>query len=281
MRWLDLHAGHRLREVAGEKATTLRPFGVAMLDPVYLRVAARKLVRALAWFAAAVLTYLWLNLVLELIPHTRPLGDRLTHMLLDVLATIGQSVLASIPGLAFVAVIFVIARFAASTGRAFFDRVKRQNLTLGWLDRDTAPPTSAIFSVGVWLFALAMAYPYLPGAQSQAFQGVSVLVGLMVSIGASGTVSQAASGLMLMYTRAYRVGEFVRIQRHRGHGGGRGPAVHAHPHRPGRGGDAAQHPGAGQRLEELSRARCRAPASSSTPRSPSATTRPGGRSPRC
>ncbi len=212
VRWLDRHAGQRLREVAGEKANTLRPFGVAMLDPVYLRVAARKLVRTLAWFVAAVLTYLWLNLVLELIPHTRPLGDRLTHMLLDVLATIGQSVLASIPGLAFVAVIFVIARFAASTGRAFFDRVKRQNLTLGWLDRDTAPPTSAIFSVGVWLFALAMAYPYLPGAQSQAFQGVSVLVGLMVSIGASGTVSQAASGLMLMYTRAYRVGEFVRIQ---------------------------------------------------------------------
>ena len=174
-------------------------------------MAARKLVRALAWFTAAVLTYLWLNLVLELIPHTRPLGDRLTHMLLDVLASIGESVLRSIPGLAFVAVIFVIARFAAATGRAFFDRVKRQNLTLGWLDRDTAPPTAAIFSVGVWLFALAMAYPYLPGAQSQAFQGVSVLVGLMVSIGASGTVSQAASGLMLMYTRAYRVGEFVRI----------------------------------------------------------------------
>jgi small-conductance mechanosensitive channel len=212
VRWLDHHAGRRLRQVATEKATTLRPFGVAMLDPVYLRVAARKLVRALAWFAAAVLTYLWLNLVLELIPHTRPLGDRLTQMLLDVLASIGESVLHSIPGLAFVAVIFVIARFAVSSGRAFFDRVKRQNLSLGWLDRDTAPPTAAIFSVGVWLFALAMAYPYLPGAQSQAFQGVSVLVGLMVSIGASGTVSQAASGLMLMYTRAFRVGEFVRIQ---------------------------------------------------------------------
>lgn len=212
VRWLDQHAGHRLREAASENAARLRPFGVTMLDPVYLRVAARKLVRMLAWLTAGVLTYLWLNLVLELIPHTRPLGDRLTLMLLDVLATIGRAVLHSIPGLAFVAAIFVIARFTSSTGRAFFDRVKRQNLTIGWLDRDTAPPTSAIFSVLVWLFALAMAYPYLPGSQSLAFQGVSVLLGLMVTIGASGTVSQAASGLMLMYTRAYRVGEFVRIQ---------------------------------------------------------------------
>jgi small-conductance mechanosensitive channel len=212
VRWVDLHAGHRLREAAGEQASRVRPFGIAMLDPAYLRVAARRLVRILAWFTALVLTYLWINLVLELIPHTRPLGDRLTHMLLDVLATIGQSVLGAIPGLAFVAAIFLIARFVASSGRAFFERVHRQRLTIGWLDRDTAPPTAAIFSVVVWLFALAMAYPYLPGSQTQAFQGVSVLVGLMVSIGASGTVSQAASGLMLMYTRAYRVGEFVRIQ---------------------------------------------------------------------
>ncbi|MCX7034135.1 MAG: mechanosensitive ion channel family protein [Arenimonas sp.] len=210
--WLATRAGRWLRQAAGVTASQVRPFGVAMFDPQALREGARQLVRALAWLAAGVLTYLWLNLVLELIPHTRPLGDRLTQMLLDVLGTIGEAVLHAIPGLAFVAAIFLIARFIAGTGRAFFDRVHRQNLTIGWLDRDTAPPTAAIFSVVVWLFALAMAYPYLPGSQSQAFQGLSVLVGLMVSIGASGTVSQAASGLMLMYTRAYRVGEFVRIQ---------------------------------------------------------------------
>ena len=212
VRWTDQRAGRRLREAAGEQAAKLRPFGVAMLDPGSLRLAARRVVRMAAWSVALLLTYLWLNLVLELLPHTRPLGERLTQLLLDVLSTIGQSALQAVPGLLFVAAIFLIARFVVRTGRAFFERVQRQRLTIGWLDRDTAPPTSAIFSVVVWMFALAMAYPYLPGSQTQAFQGLSVLVGLMVSIGASGTVSQAASGLMLMYTRAYRVGEFVRIQ---------------------------------------------------------------------
>jgi small-conductance mechanosensitive channel len=56
-----------------------------------------------------------------------------------------------------------------------------------------------------------MAYPYLPGAQTAAFQGVSVLVGLMVSIGASSIVGQGASGLILMYARTLRKGEYVRI----------------------------------------------------------------------
>ena len=63
----------------------------------------------------------------------------------------------------------------------------------------------------IWLFALAMAYPYLPGAETNAFKGLSVLAGLMVSIGASSVVGQAASGLILMYSRAFRAGEYVSI----------------------------------------------------------------------
>ena len=63
----------------------------------------------------------------------------------------------------------------------------------------------------VWLFAAAMAYPYLPGSGTEAFKGLSVLVGLMISIGASGIVGQAASGLILMYTRTLVPGEYVRI----------------------------------------------------------------------
>ena len=57
-----------------------------------------------------------------------------------------------------------------------------------------------------------MAYPYIPGSESRAFQGLSVLFGLMVSLGASNIVGQAAAGLILMYTRAFRAGEYVRIQ---------------------------------------------------------------------
>jgi small-conductance mechanosensitive channel len=65
--------------------------------------------------------------------------------------------------------------------------------------------------MAVWVFALVMAYPYIPGSDSDAFKGLSVLIGLMVSIGGSGIVGQAASGLILMYTRTFRPGEYVRI----------------------------------------------------------------------
>jgi small-conductance mechanosensitive channel len=72
-------------------------------------------------------------------------------------------------------------------------------------------PTRRIVNLAIWLFAVAMAYPYLPGSGTEAFKGLSVLVGLMISLGASSVVGQAAAGLILMYTRTLRPGEYVRI----------------------------------------------------------------------
>ena len=86
----------------------------------------------------------------------------------------------------------------------------------GWLTQETLPTTRRLVSIAIWLFALAMAYPYLPGAQTEAFKGLSVLLGLMVSLGASSVVGQGAAGLILTYTRTIRPGEYVRIGEHEG-----------------------------------------------------------------
>ena len=84
-------------------------------------------------------------------------------------------------------------------------------MRLSWLDADVALTTSKLCITAVWLFALAMAYPYLPGSETEAFKGVSVLLGLMMSLGASNLVGQMASGLILTYTRTFHTGEFVRV----------------------------------------------------------------------
>src|SRR5262249_1880427 len=101
-------------------------------------------------------------------------------------------------------------------GAAFFDRVEQGTLQLAWLDHDTVRPTRRIFSIVVWVFALAMAYPYLPGAGTEAFKGLSVLVGLMVSLGGASVIGQAFSGIILMYVRLFRRGDYVRIGEHEG-----------------------------------------------------------------
>jgi len=107
--------------------------------------------------------------------------------------------------------IFAFARMTARATSALLDRVERGETLLPWLDNDIVAPTRRLVVALIWLFALAMAYPYLPGAQSDAFKGVTVLVGLMLSLGASSVVGQALSGLSLMYSRSVRIGEYVKI----------------------------------------------------------------------
>ncbi len=105
----------------------------------------------------------------------------------------------------------MLARGAIALLNPFFDRIRSSGRGEGWLDSDTARPTQRLFKLGVWLFAIVMAYPYLPGAESEAFKGMSVLIGLMVTVGGSGLIGQAASGLILTYSRTLRLGEYVRI----------------------------------------------------------------------
>jgi len=127
-------------------------------------------------------------------------------VLLLALAALG-----AVPGLLTAVLIFALARLATQANTLFMGRVERGELQVGWLDIDTAGPTRRLSNGAVWLFALAMAYPYLPGAGSEAFKGVTVLAGLMLSLGASGVVGQAMSGFSLMYARALRVGEYVKV----------------------------------------------------------------------
>jgi small-conductance mechanosensitive channel len=63
----------------------------------------------------------------------------------------------------------------------------------------------------VWVFAIIVAYPYMPGSETDAFKGVSVFLGLMLTLGSSGLVNQIVSGFTVTYSRALRLGDYVRI----------------------------------------------------------------------
>ena len=165
---------------------------------------------------ALLIVYQWLGFVLTLFPYTRPWGEQLHGYLLDVLLGLAVGILHAVPDLLIAILIFALARIVVRLVRPFFDRVERGDEVFGWLDAETVGPTRRIATVVIWLFALVMAYPYLPGAHTEAFKGLSVLVGLMISLGSSSLVGQAASGLILIYTRTLRKGEYVRIGEHEG-----------------------------------------------------------------
>jgi small-conductance mechanosensitive channel len=204
-------AGRRVALVTAARAQKVHVHGVSLLDPHQVRWIVQRVFTLLAWVVALFATYSWLTFTLKQFPYTRPWGEHMEGNLLAVAGSIALAIVGAIPGLIVVIVILLLARLLIRLASFFFDRIERGSITMGGLDADTAAPTRRIFQIVVWAFALALAYPYLPGSETEAFKGVSVVLGLMVSIGASSLVGQAASGLILMYTRAFRAGEYVRI----------------------------------------------------------------------
>ncbi|PSS58688.1 mechanosensitive ion channel family protein [Pseudomonas sp. BBP2017] len=186
-----------------------------LLDTSNLFPLIRRLLALLYWTVVLLLTYEWLTFVLQRFPYTRPWGESLDHYLLNLLRYVLDAIISAIPGLVIALMIFFIARGISAFSKRVLERLARPG-TITWLNHETLQPTTRLTSLAIWLFALAMAYPYLPGAGTEAFKGLSVLIGLMISLGASSVVGQAAAGLILTYTRTLRPGEFVRIGEHEG-----------------------------------------------------------------
>jgi len=209
-------AGRALLRLAGSGAQRLRVGGTELLSRERLVAATRRLVVALRWLLAAVVAYEWLGFVLASVPYSRPWGEQLNRFLVELLARLAGGVAHALPDLVVAGAIFWLAWAVDRVLGAFLHRAAKTPGTLAWLDADTVRPAARLKTVAVWLFALAMAYPYLPGSGTEAFKGLSVLVGLMLSLGGSSLVGQAASGLVLMYTRTLRVGEYVSIDGNEG-----------------------------------------------------------------
>ncbi|HOM13089.1 MAG TPA: mechanosensitive ion channel family protein [Rubrivivax sp.] len=165
----------------------------------------------LFWALALLLVYEWLSVSLAQFPFTRPWGEQLNQFLFNLLARFALGIVRAVPDLIAAALIFWLAWLLTRMLRGFFAKVASGRVQLHWLDADVAVTTSRLCVAAVWLFALAMAYPYLPGSETEAFKGLSVLLGLMISLGASNLVGQLASGLILTYTRTFHVGEYVRV----------------------------------------------------------------------
>ncbi|MDX2217458.1 MAG: mechanosensitive ion channel [Burkholderiales bacterium] len=159
----------------------------------------------------AVLFYAWLEWVLHAFVLTRPWSEFLDQWAWQRAIWLGTGLAGAVPGLATVAIIFIVTRAMVDVLRHFFQAVESGRLKLPWLHPETTSATRRIVVVLVWALGISIAYPYLPGSNTDAFKGLSVLLGLMVTVGSAGLVTQAMSGLLLIYARALRKGDYVVV----------------------------------------------------------------------
>lgn len=155
--------------------------------------------------------YVWLSWVLSLFPWTRVWGASLGDWSVRVFQGIALAVVSALPGLMIVLIIFMLTAVILKLLKVVLNQVAAGRLQLPGIHPETVGATRKLIAVVVWLFALSAAYPFLPGANSLAFKGISVFFGLMLTLGSAGVMNHAMSGLVLIYSRALRKGDVIRV----------------------------------------------------------------------
>ncbi len=122
-----------------------------------------------------------------------------------------QSGLNYLPNLLVIAVIVLVAYYVIRILRLIFSEIGKGNLKIRGFYPDWAAPTERLIRMLVIILALIVAFPYLPGAKSPAFQGISIFVGVLLSLGSSSAVANAIAGVILTYMRSFLDGDWVQI----------------------------------------------------------------------
>ena len=201
----------RLQAVSERRITQAGVADLEALRASRLLEFERGLVTAIVVAVNFTVLYATLTFVLREFPYTRPWGESMSSFLLITVENLALGMANAVPGLFTVLLIFFITRFVVRLVGTWFTAVEKGRARSRWIFPETAQPTRRLMTTLLWLFAIVVAYPYLPGSGSDAFKGVSVFLGLMLTFGSSGLVNQIVSGFMLTYSRALRRGDYVLI----------------------------------------------------------------------
>jgi small-conductance mechanosensitive channel len=155
--------------------------------------------------------YIFANFALSLFPQTRYSAQRLFQFVVGPLSRIVNALIDFIPDFLFLVVVFLIMRYALKLARGMFAAIDKKRLQIKGFEADWAWPTYRIVRMGIIVFALVIAYPFIPGSDSAAFKGVSVLLGVLFSLGSTSVISNVIAGYTMTYRRAFRIGDRVKI----------------------------------------------------------------------
>src|SRR6185295_3521363 len=165
----------------------------------------------LRWLVVAALVYALSTFALGQFPWTRAAAEQLLDLVVQPVLSIATGVLSYIPKLIFLVLLFVGVRYLLKVLAMFFEAVGAGRVPLRSFDAEWAQPTYHIARMLIILLALVIAYPYLPGSGSAAFQGLSIFAGLMLSLGASSAMASIIAGYTVTYRRAFRVGDRITV----------------------------------------------------------------------
>jgi len=169
------------------------------------------LLKGILWFSYGVIGYITLPIIFSIFPFTRTWATTLFDLFWSPVTNVFDSVIAFIPNLFAILVIYFSMRYLIKFVHYIFNEIETGKLNITGFHSDWALPTYSIIKFLLYAFMFVLIFPYLPGSDSNIFQGVSVFIGILFSLGSSTAISNMVAGLVITYMRPFKIGDRIKI----------------------------------------------------------------------
>ncbi len=206
-RWLNSRAIlNRENQLVGVLLRKFKIFSPQQIEKFILRI--MNLIRL---FVILITVYLSLPLLFSIFPETKMWTATLLNWILSPANIAIKAVIGYLPNLFSILVIVVIFRYSIKGIKFFVDQIENGEIKFGGFHPDWAQPTFKLLKFLLYAFMMVLVFPYLPGSDSLAFQGVSVFLGILFSMGSSSAIANIVAGMVITYMRPFKVGDRVKI----------------------------------------------------------------------
>ena len=201
----------KIRQLKGGKIKSIKIRSYKLLDEektAQFIVFLLNIVRYLIIFLSL---YISISLAFSIFPATRGIANALFGYVLTPVKSMFYSIVGFIPNLITIIIIVLVFRYLVRGLRFLTGEIAKGRLKLKGFYPDWAHPTFNIVKILLYAFMFILIFPYLPGSESEIFQGVSIFIGVVFSLSSSSIINNVMSGFVLTYMRPFKVGDRIKI----------------------------------------------------------------------
>jgi small-conductance mechanosensitive channel len=208
------------RKIIRLRQTKLKP--IAIRDYEFLNVRRQSIIilflsKMLKWLIILVQLLFSVPMLFAVFPQTKSIAIALFSYVFEPVKMIARGVVNYIPNLFIIMIIYLCIRYTIKGLRFISREIESGKLKINGFYPDWAQPTFNIIRFLLYAFMIAMIYQYLPGSQSDVFKGISVFVGLIVSLGSTTVIGNIIAGFVITYMRPFKVGDRIKLNDTEGH----------------------------------------------------------------
>ncbi len=182
-----------------------------ILSAAEVAVILNRTLLAISWVLRLIIVLAFLNSILGMFKWTRDLARLISDNIRGAISNIWGSFTDYLPDLITALVIIFIAHLLIKLLKQVFQGVARRRIRVPGFYPEWSKTSFNLLRLMVIAMTVVVVFPYLPGSDSPAFQGVSIFFGVLLSLGSTSAVANVVAGIVITFTRAFKTGDHVRL----------------------------------------------------------------------